>query len=391
MNAAVHSLAVAPDGTLYAGGSFTTAGGGAASKVAAWNGTSWSALDSGLSSTAYALKFGPDGILYAGGSFTNAGGGGANYIAAWDGTSWSALGAGTGAAVRAIDFGPDGTLYAGGEFTTAGGASANYIAAWDGTSWSALGTGANNTIVTLSVAPAGTLYVGGSLTTAGGIAVGYVARWNGTAWSAMGSGVDGLVYSVYADSVGNVYIGGTFTTAGGVALSNGITVWNNSGYTHLDVNLPGTVAGLATLVKPYDNSADVYIGFGSSGIVASNKAGLVTATNEGNQPAYPVIKYTRAGGTSATIATLRNETTGKELLFNYALLDGETLTINLTPTAKSVVSSFFGQRFDAVLANSDFGTFTLLPGANSITSFVINDGATITATMEWQEAYKSVD
>ena len=83
MNNGVNPLAVAPDGTLYAGGYFSTAGGISANRVAKWNGMSWSALDNGLNSTAYALAVAPDGTLYAGGRFTNAGGVSANYIAEW--------------------------------------------------------------------------------------------------------------------------------------------------------------------------------------------------------------------------------------------------------------------------------------------------------------------
>ena len=44
---AVYALAVSGS-TLYAGGGFTTAGGSAANYIAQWNGSSWSALGSGM-------------------------------------------------------------------------------------------------------------------------------------------------------------------------------------------------------------------------------------------------------------------------------------------------------------------------------------------------------
>ena len=73
--------------------------------------------------------------LYAGGDFTSAGGAPANHIAAWNGSSWSALGSGMdGYAVYALAVSGS-TLYAGGDFTTAGGVPANHIAAWNGSSW----------------------------------------------------------------------------------------------------------------------------------------------------------------------------------------------------------------------------------------------------------------
>jgi hypothetical protein len=87
--------------------------------------------------------------LYAGGYFTTAGGSAANYIAQWNGSSWSALGSGmnrwngtNSAPVNALAVSGS-TLYAGGYFTTAGGSAANNIAQWNGSSWSALGSGMN--------------------------------------------------------------------------------------------------------------------------------------------------------------------------------------------------------------------------------------------------------
>ena len=115
----VNALAVSGS-TLYAGGNFTTAGGSAANYIAQWNGSSWSALGSGMNSDVYALAV-SGSTLYAGGNFTTAGGS-------------------TGQLHRAMEreqlvgprFGDEqsyvnalavsgSTLYAGGDFTTAGG------------------------------------------------------------------------------------------------------------------------------------------------------------------------------------------------------------------------------------------------------------------------------
>jgi hypothetical protein len=65
--------------------------------------------------------------LYAGGFFTTAGGSPANYIAKWDGSTWSALGSGMNYTVNALAVsGSD--LYAGGGFMTAGGKPSAYAA-----------------------------------------------------------------------------------------------------------------------------------------------------------------------------------------------------------------------------------------------------------------------
>ena len=74
MNHAVYALEVFDDGTgpaLFAGGEFTTAGGVSANRIAKWDGTSWSALGSGLGSYVYALEVFDDGTgtaLFAGGN-----------------------------------------------------------------------------------------------------------------------------------------------------------------------------------------------------------------------------------------------------------------------------------------------------------------------------------
>ena len=62
-----------------------------------------------------------------GGLFETAGGVSANYIAKWNGSSWSALGSGVDGTVYALAVSVS-DLYAGGRFTTAGGKVSAYIA-----------------------------------------------------------------------------------------------------------------------------------------------------------------------------------------------------------------------------------------------------------------------
>jgi hypothetical protein len=230
MDNTVYALAVS--GTdLYAGGTFTYATNAGPSAVtvnyvAKWNGNAWSALGSGMDYKVLALAVSGTN-LYAGGSFTTAGGVAANYIAKWNGSTWSALGQGMNGDVYALAVsGTD--LYAGGFFTCAtnAGPSAiivNYIAKWNGTAWSALGVGMSSIVYTVAVS--GTdLYAGGWFTYAtntgpSAVNVNYVAKWDGCAWSALGSGVGAIRTTprVYALAVSgtNLYAGGEFTTAGG--------------------------------------------------------------------------------------------------------------------------------------------------------------------------------
>ena len=109
----------------------------------------------GVNDEVYALAVFDDGggpALYVGGLFTTAGGVLARSVAKWDGSSWSALGSGMGGtppvvhALTVFDDGSGPALYAAGFFGAAGGVPAKNIAKWDGSSWSALGSGVNNRI-----------------------------------------------------------------------------------------------------------------------------------------------------------------------------------------------------------------------------------------------------
>jgi hypothetical protein len=128
----VSALVIDASGNLYAGGGFTTAGGVPVNCIAKWDGSAWSALGTGMSGTngsfVSALAINASGTLYAGGNFTTAGGVNANCIAKWDGSAWSALGTGMSSTVRALAVDVSGNLYAGGGFTTAGDKVSPFIA-----------------------------------------------------------------------------------------------------------------------------------------------------------------------------------------------------------------------------------------------------------------------
>ncbi|MBK7769642.1 MAG: hypothetical protein IPI48_03650 [bacterium] len=248
------------NGTLIAGGSFSRIGGVSGSMVAAWDGSGWAPLGSGV-----AYQFGGgvesfttfEGDLIAGGSFTTAGGVPANKIARWNGTQWSAMGAGSLSTVSGLltlggelyangywagniqtlgrwngaDFTPLGgtisggvqILHAlgayggqpvmGGHFTSIGGTPAMNIARWDGAAWHALGAGPSGAVYAIHEAD-GLLYVGGGFAQAGGQPALNIAVWDGANWSALGAGVNGRVFDI-TSAGGSIYVTGEFTQAGG--------------------------------------------------------------------------------------------------------------------------------------------------------------------------------
>ena len=224
VNSTVFALA-ASGSSLYAGGTFTNAGGAAATNIAKWNGSSWSALGSGMNGAVRSIAISAQG-LYAGGEFTMAGSTQANYIAKWDGTNWSTLGSGMNGYVVALATSGS-NLYAGGYFTTAGGISANRVAKWDGTTWSSLGSGVagwGGASASALAVSGNDLYVGGDFTNAGGIQANCIAKWNGATWASMGNRLKlGYIVDAMAFVGTNLYVGGWFYTS--ITNSSGSNFW----------------------------------------------------------------------------------------------------------------------------------------------------------------------
>jgi hypothetical protein len=307
VNDYVYSLTFDPGGNLYVGGSFTSVAGGAvsASGVARWDGTSWSALGSGVSNggnpySVYALGADSFGNLYAGGDFEQAGGSLVGFIARWNGSAWSRMTKADGQGlfgytgfVRSFVLNPNGNLLVGGDYFRTGTQPMNnlatwdgnawhawpaavnatihdiapisgsqfyasnddtlfvgspFIARWDGSQWQPLGTGLDLYAFSLAYdSSSGYLYAGGYFSKAGSVSTNYVARWNGSTWSALGSGIaSGSGYHLEAlllDSSHNLYAGGKFTSAGGASAAN-IAMWNGSTWLALGAGLNDTVYDL---------------------------------------------------------------------------------------------------------------------------------------------------
>jgi hypothetical protein len=252
---------IVPDsGKLYVGGRFELAGGAPASSIAVLNGSAWSTLGAGMvdddsfdpagSVRAIAIS---GGTIYAGGTFDRAGGQLAENIAKWNGSAWSALDSGLGVEfedsfdepVRAIVV-SGANVYAGGEFETAGGEVAKYFAKWNGSAWSAIGLADAEQVYTLALGPAGGVYVGGAFTTAGDKLANNIALWTGSAWSALGQGLTefatssspGQPYAIAVDSAGRAYVGGEFKTVGGLVVNN-IAMWDGTKWSALGAGLEG--------------------------------------------------------------------------------------------------------------------------------------------------------
>lgn len=248
-------------GGLFAGGMFTSIGGTAAARIARWNGTSWSALGTGISGgavpTVYSLLRTSTGQLIAGGSFTTAGGVTVNHVARWNGTSWSALGTGvSGFLVNRIAELANGDIVICGNFSSAGGVPATNIARWNGASWSALGGGVTSPGGILRLAN-GDLIAGGSIA---GV-TGFVGRWNGTSWSSVGN-LGSMVPNAFAELPNGDVLGVGYQT---------VQRWNGTSWSVAGTLSGGNITTAYDAVRHPDGSAIVV------GAFSTVTAGVATA------------------------------------------------------------------------------------------------------------------
>ncbi len=167
---------------LYAGGRFLNIDGVPANNIAVWDGVSWSALGAGvLPSGGFAqvihMAAWDDGdgmALYVGGSFTTAGGNPATRVAKWDGSAWSAMGAGLDSTVQELIVFDDGSgeaLYALGEFSHPAKNTFVLVKRWNGACWENVVTSNDGAFggIVYDAGEGQALLVGGSFNSVGGV------------------------------------------------------------------------------------------------------------------------------------------------------------------------------------------------------------------------------
>jgi hypothetical protein len=238
------ALCFGRDGLLYIGGNFAAWGDANGNYITSWNGAALVSLGTGMSGSTLlveAIVCHPNGDIYAGGQFHSAGGvANTEHLARWTTADvWESLHpTEPDNNVKSLAMTNFGKLYLSGDFHNAGGVACLHVAAYQGGQYEALGSGIDQPAVfnCLNIAPDGMVYVTGGVTIAGGIPVGsFAARWNGTSWNPIdltlpaGAGLWPVVFRVdpVVSTLYDVYVGAGAPT--GTAQFGGKVVFSQWG------------------------------------------------------------------------------------------------------------------------------------------------------------------
>ena len=298
LNGTVTALNTDNPGVLYVGGNFTSAGGIAkAKRIAAWNGSAWSAIGPTplTNGQVFAIAY-HAGKIYVGGTFQNAGGNAdADFLASWDGTSWASPCTSTTAGpaitgnVNALQI-MGNSLYVGGSFADGAGIqSADYLVGCDLTTGAAFSTvgsdgSMSGSIYALAADSNGTLYAGGGFINLETIPeADHVAAYDGT-WHSMGTGsggpgspaIDSFVRSLTAVGT-NVYVGTDSVDVAGIPQADHVARWTGTSWSAVGTNSAGTDGWFTT-----GTTIDALETYGSLVVAAGsfqNANGVATADN----------------------------------------------------------------------------------------------------------------
>lgn len=248
------------------------------------------------------------------------------------------------------------------------------IAVWDpvASAWAAYGQlGFSGPVYDLWLDPDGaTLLASGQYGTADGDFANGVAWFNGYLWRGLGTGGDSstaIIYAVRRFSDGSIWAVGTATTFGGDTLAVYIGRWigslHSGAWVHTDLVLPGgtTVYALTEALN-----GDPIIGHSAND--SATRSSTTSIDWPGNMTGFVKLVVTGPG----QVAYFGNYQLSAETYVNaYTVAAGEVLTFDMTPDAKTVVSSTLGNLSYIVRPGSEYGDVGLLPGDANTFSFLM--------------------
>lgn len=413
VNGAVYALALAPNGDLYVAGAFTTCGAAASAckGLARWNvsaGT-WSALNPGtatftsVNTVAAVYTYSAFGVpltrVYVGGVFTDWGGAGAaDYIASSDdnGSTWSGVGTSPFTSTdypsrgRAMVVAPNGSLYVGSDGTTT-----SALRAWNGSAWSTVAAadnlGSPSFVRALCFDKSGNLYFMGRWFTLNSVYVSNLAYYNGTgiiSAAALVAAVASGPYQIDIDSGGNLYVpmarpslaDPVYWGAGNYHL-----IWNGSRFFPADIY---DVTEYAPCIEIADDDT-VYLGVDTS--YTWPVAGMTTVTNNGTADCGVEITIIGPSSDYCYVNRVENITGAVKLDFAFAMGSGETVSVSTLPQARKVSSTLGRDLSSQPLSSSDYTSFVLLPGSNTIGALIAGTVTGVVCLMHWTPRHWAID
>ncbi len=363
---------------LYVGGDFTLENGvTTVRRIAKWDGAVWTEPDIGLNNRVRSLAVNlVTNDVYMVGNFTFDSTGGGTPIdgaAVFDGTNITEIGGGINLTGFAVVVDNIQNVFVGGSFTADGAGAGTFrrCVKLTGATWTEIGTGFNGQVSALAVDNNNLLYIGGNFTADGpsSITYGKFVSFNGVSVVDLGAGITGTSITDLAidPNTNNVFIVGTFTSIGGISAISQAAVFNGQIYTNIFIDLPGSGFTFDAVATDGDTLS---LGYDSTGTGAYG--GTTTITNSGTAELFPIFEISGPGD----FFQIENATTGKFFSFSSLTLNSaETVTIDLTPGTKTVISDTRGSLLGFFDSVGNFGSFSLLPGDNDIIVFVNNGSA----------------
>ncbi len=269
----ITSIGIGRDAKIYVGGNFTNLAGIAnADHIAFWDGSAWNAMSTGVTagSSVNAIVIDGSNNVYAAGNFTTIGGVSAARVAKWDGSAFTALGDGLSSTVRGLALDSGGGLYATGVFASSGSVTLNKVGVWNGTVWTPLSTGFNDDGESIKVLSTGNILAGGIFDDAGGVITEGIAEWNGSVWTrpdiVLPTGSPNVsVLDTIETSANNIFIGFTYS---GTAEYAGSTTEAYGGtavtYPRIEVSRVGGTSAVLTRISNIETNATLYFNYSIS-------------------------------------------------------------------------------------------------------------------------------
>lgn len=412
-NSGIGALAY-QSGTLFVGGTFTTAGGTASGALAMYANNAWGTLGGTVIGQVRAILPRPTGTILFGGSISGISGiANVRFVGQWSGAGFGTVNGGTVTGQISSMVNGYSAAYFGGSYSSANG---NHLVGWAESGYIAVGTPAlvGATQITALAYRGGDnrLFVGfdDSVTVNGtateGIALQFMV--NGS-WGTMPGG---LISQRGADALAilpsaRLVVAGHFRYAGIGSAPGDAVFWNDSqfiasygtlntqfadtalvvnalavqnerttyaagdrqaivqtaGGTWVDVGMPSREGWLALLLTP-DNT--LYAAGQQAGTLTT--AAVTTVVNQASANSAARITFRYIGTTGgAFVDHIINFATGDQVFFDLILNPSEVVTVTLGAGARSgVVSTMRGNLLNTVIGGANLARWRLAPGTNYV-------------------------